>query len=102
MLNAVPQLVASILLVVVSSIYRTTWQSSTIGQVYALIIFVAIQTGSVILVFLSTNTSLAATTTIAVACSFAAALFAKPVWHYIRRRRQKKMQTFRKSDTGKF
>lgn len=102
MLDAVPQLVASILLVVAFSVFKHAWQTSTIGQVYALVVFSAVQAGSVILVFMSTNTSLAATTTISVASIFAAAIFAKPAWRFLRRRKIRKTEVSPKSATGRF
>lgn len=84
MLTAVPQLVASILLVVVFSTYRQKWQNSTFGQLAAFALFSLVESGSVVMVLLSANTSLAATTTIAVSSTFAAALVGRPILKWYR------------------
>jgi energy-converting hydrogenase Eha subunit E len=89
MLGAVPQIVASILLIVLFSVFQKEWQTSSVGQVTAFFAFVLLQAGGVSLVLLSANTSLAATTTILVASCFAAAVLARPAIRFWRQRRSR-------------
>lgn len=88
MLRAVPQIVASILLIVLFSVFRKEWQTSSAGQVAAFFAFALLQAGGVSLVLLSANTSLAATTTILVASCFAAAVLARPAIRFWRQRQK--------------
>ena len=100
MLVAVPQLVASTLLVIGGSVFKKSWEASKRNQLFALAVFCFVEAGSVCLVLLSANTSLAATTTILVAVCFAVALFAKPFAQLWKRRHS--IQKKPSLSTGKF
>lgn len=84
MLGAAPQLVASVLLVVIFSAFKHKWQATLPGQLFAFVTFAAVQAGSVVLILLPANTTLAATASIIAAVCFSAAILFRPLLRWWR------------------